>query len=154
MLDKKLFFKKKEDVMKEEGVLLEMVKDHLRYDQEEMEAFTSNPRNFEILDKVPDLLNTVFEIEVIEAHGCACRHQAGQKFFIGGDGSIATDGCPEKICIYLLQALTPIVFSAQEFLYEGIDPNRIRFKQVGCFDVGVKCGGLGHVAVAFTSRNR
>jgi uncharacterized repeat protein (TIGR04076 family) len=140
--------------MKEQDMMLEMVKDHLNYTEEEMAAFKTNPRNLEILDKVPELLNTIFEAVVVEAHGCACQHQVGQKIMINGDGSIASGRCPEKICIYLLQALGPIVFGAQEFLYAGLDPNRLRFKQVGCFDIGVKCGGLGHVTVAFTSQKQ
>ena len=140
--------------MNKQDMMLEMVKDHLNYTEEEMTAFKANPRNLEILDKVPELLNTIFTAEVIEAHGCACQHQVGQKIIINGDGSIASDRCPEKICIYLLQALTPIVFGAQEFLYAGIDPNLLRFKQVGCFDIGVKCGGLGHVTMAFTSKKQ
>jgi uncharacterized repeat protein (TIGR04076 family) len=145
---------RKEAFMKNQDMMLEMVKGHLNYTEEEMTAFKANPRNLEILDKVPGLLNTTFEAEVIEAHGCACQHQAGQKIIIYGDGSIASDRCPEKICIYLIQALGPIVFGAQEFLYAGLDPNLLRFKKVGCFDIGVKCGGLGHVTVAFASQKQ
>jgi hypothetical protein len=29
----------------------------------------------------------------------------------------------------------------------GVDPNEMRFKKTGCFDVGVKCGGWGRIVM-------
>ncbi len=140
--------------MSEQDVLLDMARVHLNYTHKEMEVFKANPRNLEVLHKMPNLLNTIFTAEVIEANGCVCKHQAGQKINICGDGSLLSGQCPEKVCIYLLQALGAIIFSAQEFIYAGLDPNQMKFKEVGCFDVGLKCGGLGHVIVAFSSENQ
>jgi hypothetical protein len=42
-----------------------------------------------------------------------------------------------------------VIPAAQELIYAGVDPNEMKFTKVGCFDVGVKCGGLGHVTVNF-----
>jgi hypothetical protein len=39
----------------------------------------------------------------------------------------------------------PQIFTATEFLYAGADPNEMRFKRAGCFDVGVACGGWGRI---------
>ena len=38
---------------------------------DEMAAFNANPRNLEILGKIPKLMDTQFIAEIIEAHGCA-----------------------------------------------------------------------------------
>ena len=31
--------------------------------------------------------------------------------------------------------------------WAGVDPNEMRFKRAGCFDVGVKCGGWGRIVL-------
>jgi uncharacterized repeat protein (TIGR04076 family) len=140
--------------MNEQDAMFDMARVHLNFSHEEMEVFKKNPRNLEVLNKFPDLLNTIFTAEVIEAGGCACQHQVGQKIIISGDGSLLAAQCPDRVCVYLLQALGPIIYSAQEFIYAGIDPNQMKFKEVGCLDVGLKCGGIGHVGVAFSSKNQ
>ena len=40
-----------------------------------------------------------------------------------------------------------LIYSAQELFYAGVDPNDMRFKRIGCVDVGVSCGGWGHVVM-------
>ncbi len=140
--------------MSEMEMLLEMARVHLNFTQEEMEELKANPRNLEVLQKMPELLSTVFTAEVISASGCVCLHQVGQKINICGDGSLIAGQCPDKVCIYLLQALSMIIFSSQEFLYAGLDPNQMKFKEVGCLDTGLKCGGIGNVIVAVSSKNQ
>lgn len=136
----------------EEKNMLKMAQGFLGYSDEEMMAFKSNPRNLEFLTKVPDLMNTQFFFKVVRAHGCASLHKAGQQILINGDGSISPSQNPEKVCIYLLQAISPMLLSAQEFVCAGLDPNHLKFKTAGCFDTGVTCGGLGNVVVEMTSR--
>jgi hypothetical protein len=41
-----------------------------------------------------------------------------------------------------------------ELLYAGIDPNEMRFKRFGCVDVGIKCGGWGHVVMELSVEER
>ena len=36
----------------------------------------------------------------------------------------------------------------------GVDPNETRFKRVGCFDVGVRCGGWGHIVMELKVEDR
>ena len=127
--------------------MLRGVQEMLSYTDEEMKMFLSDKRNLEFLKRVPDLLGHTFRFRVVLAHGCACRHAQGQHIAINGDGSINHDACPERTCIYLLQALVPMVFAAQEFVYSGLEPEKITFRHAGCFDTGVMCGGLGNVAV-------
>ena len=40
-----------------------------------------------------------------------------------------------------------LVFTANEMIYAGINPNEIRFKRSGCFDVGIECGGWGRIVL-------
>jgi len=131
--------------------LLEMVKSILNYTDEEMDIVASNPKYMQMIEKAPELMNTDFIFEIEEAHGCVCQHQKGQKITINGDNSITCKESPDKVCVYLLNAITPIVYGAQEFIYAGLDPNALKFTKVGCFDNGVKCGGFGHVTVQFSS---
>ena len=140
--------------MNDNDSMLDMAQAYLNYSDDQLIEFKNNSNNMDILSKMPQILETKFTLEVVEANGCVCQHQAGQKIVINGDGSIAAKEGPEKICVYLLQAITPIIFSAQEFIYAGLNPNKIKIKKLGCFDVGVKCGGIGHVIIEFKSDGR
>lgn len=40
-----------------------------------------------------------------------------------------------------------MIFTANEMLYAGVDPNQIRFKRLSCFDVGIECGGMGRIVL-------
>jgi len=53
-----------------------------------------------------------------------------------------------------LNAIVPQIFAAKEFLYAGIDPNEIRFKRAGCFDVGIECEGWGRVVMEIRVEDR
>ena len=130
----------------------EMAKLFFNYSDEEAHTVMSSPKYRRMLEKAPQLMDTEFIFEIEEAHGCACQHRPGQTITINGDGALRRGGTDGKICIYLLNALTPIVYGAQEFIFAGLDPNELTFSKVGCFDNGVKCGGFGHVAVQFYTR--
>jgi uncharacterized repeat protein (TIGR04076 family) len=134
--------------------LLEMTKAILKYTDEEMDLVKSNPKYMQMLEKAPQLMNTDLIFEIEEAHGCACQHQKGQKIVINGDGSVKCRQSTDQICVYLLNAIIPIVYGAQEFIFAGIDPNELKFTKVGCFDNGAKCGGFGHVTVNLSSQER
>jgi len=47
-----------------------------------------------------------------------------------------------------------LIFGAQELFYAGIDPNTMRIKHGGCFDVGLKCGGWGRVVFKLRFEDR
>ncbi|MFX0033491.1 MAG: hypothetical protein ACFE8E_12070 [Candidatus Hodarchaeota archaeon] len=123
------------------------IKEHLGYTDEEMELWLKNPRNQEALLKVPGLLQKTIVIEVIESHGCSSLHQVGDKFYFDGPGNLLTKLNPKRICIYALSEMERLIFAAQELFYAGIDPNEMRIKRVGCFDIGLKCGGWGKIIV-------
>jgi uncharacterized repeat protein (TIGR04076 family) len=131
-----------------------VMKSRLGYSDEEMKAFRENPRNEDVLSKAPALLDKTIVIEVVESHGCNSQHRAGDRFYFDGAGNLLTKRCPKKICIYALNAATGLIFASNELLYAGVDPNEMRFKRAGCFDVGVQCGGWGRVVVEISVQDR
>jgi uncharacterized repeat protein (TIGR04076 family) len=92
--------------------------------------------------------------EVVEAHGCNSQHKVGDRFLFDGAGNLLTTKCPRRICIYALQGLAGLIFATNELAYAGADPNSLRFRRTGCFDVGVKCGGWGHIVMEVRVEDR
>ncbi len=133
---------------------LKFIQKHLGYDDEELEIFLSNPKNVEIISKAPALMQKTIVAEVVASHGCNSRHQIGDKFFFDGAGNLITKLNPKRICIHALSALSGPIYVANELFYAGIDPNEMRLNRVGCFDVGVRCGGWGHIALELRIEDR
>ncbi len=126
-----------------------MVGKHLGFSESETIQFMESSRNQLVLARIGDLIKTRFVFRVIEAKGCGCRHRPDQEIVVRGDGVVMGAAGTDGPCVYLVQALTPLVYGAQEFIYAGMDPNTLKFRQVGCFDVGLQCQGIGHVVVEF-----
>ena len=124
-----------------------IIKKHLGYSKEEMEIFRSNPRNEEVLSKALDLQRKTIIVEIVESHGCNSQHRVGDKFYFDGAGNLLTKLSPKKICVYALSAISTQIFTTNELLYAGIDPNEMRFKRAACFDVGLECGGWGRIVM-------
>jgi uncharacterized repeat protein (TIGR04076 family) len=120
---------------------------HLGYSDEEMALFRANPRNEEVLAKGPELMQKTIVAEVVESHGCNSQHKVGDRFLFDGAGNLLTTKSPRRICIYALQGLAGLIFATNELVYAGVDPDSLRFCRTGCFDVGVRCGGWGHIVM-------
>ncbi|MBM4445814.1 MAG: hypothetical protein FJ023_00440 [Chloroflexi bacterium] len=127
---------------------------HLGYTDKEMEQFKKDPRNVDVLSKTNALLSKTFIAEVVEAHGCDSQHKVGDKFYIGGHGNLITKLCPKKVCLFALMPLATLIYTANELIYAGVDPNEMRFKRVGCSDVGLQCGGWGHIVMELRAEER
>ena len=140
--------------MKVSENLWKLMQQHLGYTDKEMKAFRSNPRNADVLSKGAALMNKTIVAEVVESNGCNSHHRAGDRFYFDGAGNLITGLCPKRICIYALAALAPLVFTSNELFYAGVDPNGMRFKRTGCFDVGVQCGGWGHIVLELRVEER
>ncbi len=130
------------------------VQQRLGYDDEEIKKFRENPRNADILAKAPALMNKTLVATVVDSHGCNSGHKAGDKFYFDGAGNLITKLCPKKICIYALSSIASLIFTSNELSYAGIDPNEMRFRRAGCFDVGVRCGGWGHIVMELRIEDR
>jgi uncharacterized repeat protein (TIGR04076 family) len=119
----------------------------LDYTDAQMKTFRENPRNDDVLSKALDLLKKTIVVEIVDAHGCNSRHKVGDRFFFDGAGNLLTKPSPKRICIYALHAITAQIFTTNELLYAGVDPNEMRFKRAACFDVGLECGGWGRIVM-------
>jgi uncharacterized repeat protein (TIGR04076 family) len=132
----------------------QIMQNRLGYNDGEMKEFRDNPRNEDILSRVPDLINKTIIAEVVDSHGCNSQHKVGDKFHFDSAGNLLTALSPKRICVYALSAVTLQIFAATEFLYAGVDPNQMRFKRAACFDVGIACGGWGRVVLEIRVEDR
>ena len=140
--------------MKISEQMINQIKDHLGYNDEEIKIFLENPRNEEILSKALGLANKTIVIEVIESHGCASQHKVGDKFYFDGSGNLLTKLSPKKICLYALSAVDKLVYAASELFFAGVDPNEMKFNRAACFDIGLKCGGWGKIVMEIRVEKR
>jgi len=120
---------------------------HLGYTDEELEVFRSNPKNVDIMSKAPELMKKTIIAEVVASHGCASQHKVGDRFYFDGAGNLITKLNPKRICVHALSVLSGPMVVVNELFYAGVDPNEMRLNRVGCFDVGIQCGGWGHIAM-------
>ncbi len=140
--------------MTDDERMWKIIQRHLGYSDKEMLKFKANPRNAEVLSKSAVLRDKIILLEVVESHGCNSRHKVGDRFSFDGAGNLLTDLCPKRVCGYALNAALMMVFTANEMLYAGLDPNQIRFKRAGCFDVGLECGGWGRIVLELRVEDR
>ncbi len=140
--------------MKMDESAWKIVQQRLGYNDEEMKKFRENPRNADVLAKAAALMNKTIVARVVESHGCNSQHKVGDRFYFDGAGNLITRLCPKKICIYALSSIASLIFTSNELSYAGIDPNEMRFKRAGCFDVGVQCGGWGHIVMELGVEDR
>jgi len=131
-----------------------LMQEHLGYTDEEMKIFKRNPRNEDVLSKAAALMNKTIIAEVVESSGCNSHHRIGDKFYFDGAGNLITSLSPKRICIYALASVATLIFTSNELFYAGVNPNEMRFKRAGCFDVGVRCGGWGHIVMELRVEER
>jgi len=131
-----------------------LVQQRLGYTDEEIDIFINNPRNVDVISKALVLMDKTIVLEVVDSHGCNSQHKVGDRFYFDGAGNLLTRLSPSRICIYALSAITKLIFASNELLYAGVNPNEMRFKRSGCFDVGVRCGGWGHIVMEIKVEDR
>jgi uncharacterized repeat protein (TIGR04076 family) len=131
-----------------------MIKRRLGYDDEQLQKFRENPRNEDVLNKVPEIQKKIIIVGVIDSHGCNSQHRIGDKFFFDVEGNLLTELSPKKICISAMNAVSAHIFAVRELIYAGVDPAKMRFKRAACFDVGLECGGWGRVVMEIKVEDR
>ncbi len=140
--------------MKIDERIWKITQKRLGYNDEEMALFRADPRNADVMSRGANLTNKRIVLQVVESHGCNSRHQVGEKFYFDAFGNLLTELCPKRVCAYSLNAALMMVFAANEMMYAGVDPNEMRFKRAGCFDVGLRCGGWGRVVLELQVEDR
>lgn len=132
----------------------EMMKEHLGYTDEEMELFRKDPRNETVMATAPEMMKKTIVFAVVQSEGCNSRHTEGTRFYFTGDGNLLTRMAPSKVCAYALPVMTQAIFAMGELMYAGVDPGSMCFRRAGCFDVGVRCGGWGHIVLEASVMDR
>jgi uncharacterized repeat protein (TIGR04076 family) len=132
----------------------DLIQKHLGYNDEEMKIFKENPRNEAVLLKTSELISKTIIIEIIKSEGCNSQHQVGDKFYFDGRGNLLTNLSPKRICIHALGPLSALIFTANELIYAGADPNEMKFPEVSCPDVGLECGGWGQIVMKLKVEDR
>jgi uncharacterized repeat protein (TIGR04076 family) len=153
-IEKRNHILREEANMKMDESTWKTVQQRLGYNDEEMKKFRENPRNEDVLAKAPGLMNKTIVAKVVESHGCNSKHKVGDKLYFDGAGNLITKLCPKRICIYALKSIAQLIFASNELFYAGVDPNEMRFKRTGCFDVGVQYGGWGHIVMELSAKDR
>jgi len=143
-----------EQLMKIDENVWKFVQQRLGYSDEELAKFREDPRNEEVLTKAGALMSKSIVAEVVSSHGCNSQHKVGDRFYMDGAGNLISKLCPDRMCLYAVSALKPLVFSANELLYAGADPNKMVFKRCACSDVGLECGGWGRVVMEISVTDR
>jgi uncharacterized repeat protein (TIGR04076 family) len=141
--------------MKISQVTWGQIQKHLCYTDEEMRIFRADPRNEDAISRGAAMLQKTIVAEVVESHGCDAGHKAGDRFYFDGRGvSLLARLGPSRICIFALHSITLAMPAVAELFYAGADPNQMRFKRFGCPDVGVRCGGWGHIVMEIRMEDR
>jgi uncharacterized repeat protein (TIGR04076 family) len=134
--------------------LWRFIRRRLGYGEEELAVFRQNPRNEDVVSKGAELMNRYIILEVVESHGCNSGHKVGDRFYFDGAGNLLTELCPKRVCGYSLSSALLMVYAANEMIYAGVDPNEMRFRRSGCFDVGLECGGWGRIVLELHVEDR
>jgi uncharacterized repeat protein (TIGR04076 family) len=130
-----------------------IVQKQLEYNDDEMKLFRKNQRNESAISKLHLLINMKFVFEIVESHGCGCKHRKGDRIYFDGLGQLITELSPKRICAFTISAVSQLIFTAQELVYAGVDPSEMRLNRVGCYDVGINCGGWGNVVLEIAVEN-
>jgi len=141
-------------MVKVNEIVLRIMQKRLGYNKEEFALFKNNPRNTELITRYKEFSKKRIVLKVVESKGCNSNHNVGDKFYFDHAGNILTDLCPSKICAYSLNSALMMVFTANEMIFAGVDPNNIRFKRASCFDVGIECGGWGRIVLELSAEDK
>lgn len=86
-------------------------------------------------------------LTVVESKGCNSNHKVDDKLYFDYAGNLLSDLNPKKICAYSLNSALMLIFTANEMIYAGVNPNNIKFNRASCFDVGIECGRWGRIVL-------
>ena len=131
-----------------------MMQRHMGYTDEEMALFRNNPKNAVVMENAAKLMAKTLVFEVVESCNCNTGHRVGDRIVFDGAGNLITSLNPKRVCIYALVSVEKLIFAANELIYAGADPNGMCFRETGCFDVGVRCGGWGRIVLRLTVQDR
>jgi len=127
--------------------LVAIIKRRLGLSDQEFRLIEEQPRFQKLFDNALEASKYRLVAEVVESKGCHSGHIVGQKLVFDSTGNLLTKLSPNRVCAFLMPNLTVLINVFFENLMNGRDPNEVIFNRTGCYDVGLACGGWGHVVV-------
>ncbi|RLB26885.1 MAG: hypothetical protein DRG71_01040 [Deltaproteobacteria bacterium] len=127
--------------------LISIIKRRLGLSDEEFRSIVQNPKYQRLFENALKASRYKLIAKVVESRGCHSGHRVGQELVFDSTGNLLTRESPERICAFLMPNLTVLINAFFENLMNGRNPNEVMFNRTGCFDVGARCGGWGHVVV-------
>ena len=118
---------------------------HMGYSDQELAVFKSNPTRVKMVTETPEFVKKRIIAEVVESHGCHAGHTVGQKFVMDGNGQLATNECPEKMCLFAVARLEPQLNVVYTNFINHTDPDNEWSATVQCADIGLDKGGWGKI---------
>ncbi len=131
----------------EKEQIIRIIQKRLGLEDAEFQTIENNPKFQRLFDSAIEASRYRLVAEVIESKGCHSGHTKGQKLVFDSTGNLLTRESPERVCAFLMPNLTLVINAFFENLMNGRDPNEVIFNRTGCFDVGLACGGWGHVVL-------
>jgi len=124
---------------------LEILKKRLCLPEREFGELEKNPRFQRLFENAIKASRYTIVAEVVSSRSCHSGHVVGQRFYFDSAGNLLTKHAPPRVCAFIFPNLVPLINVFFENLMNGRDPNEVIFNRTGCFDVGVNCGGWGHI---------
>lgn len=116
------------------------------YSKQDLDTFRSFPNHEYVVRNAARLDQWLIVAEVIESHGCSAQHHVGDRLYLSPHGLLEARSSPSRICLQAISPLSTAIAAFAERIIAGLEPNPYLFDRVGCLDVGLKCGGWGHIA--------
>jgi hypothetical protein len=134
--------------------MIEVIRKRLALPEDDFQDIQNNPKFQRLFENAREAANYRLVAEVVESIGCHSGHGKGQRLVFDSTGNLLTRQSPDRVCAFLMPNLAVLINAFFENLMNGRDPNEIMFNRTGCFDVGVACGGWGHVVVEMRAERR
>lgn len=138
----------------DENQLADIIRRRLGLEETDFAIIRKNPKFQRLFRNAAAASRYRLVAEVVESTGCHSGHAVGQRIVFDSAGNLLTKESPERVCAFLLPNLTVLINAFFENLMNGRDPNEVMFNRTGCFDVGPRCGGWGHVRVEMRAQER
>lgn len=132
---------------KETEEFLKVLEKRLKLSLEEFSLIKNNPRFQRLFESAIPASKYTIVAEVVESKGCHSGYKVGQRFYFDSAGNLLSKYAPERVCSFIFPNLVVLINVFFENLMNGRDPNEVIFNRTGCFDVGPRCGGWGHIVL-------
>ncbi len=120
---------------------------HLKYTDEELETFKSDPKRANAAQKVftPKILKKDLIIEVVESHGCSCGIKVGDKLVFTAMSQLDLTRSSQNWCAHAMGHIPGAATLVQDRFVNGYDLDNLVYDHFSCGDVGPMKNGWGQI---------